>query len=65
MNLTRGQLDRISQLGEQWSLLWDKRRMLWIAAEDAEDGEQMEEADLDVLLDRVADSPTPPTEQPR
>jgi fructosamine-3-kinase len=54
MNLTLGQLDQISQLGEQWSLLWDKRRMLWIAAEDAEDGEQIEEADLDVLLERVA-----------
>ena len=35
MNLTRGQLDRINRLGEQWSLLWDKRRRLWIAAEDA------------------------------
>lgn len=58
MNLTRGQLDRISRLGEQWSLLWDKQRRLWIAAEDAEDGDQIEEADLDVLLDRLADSPT-------
>lgn len=38
MNLTRGQLDRISRLGEQWSLLWDKRRRLWIAAEDAKEG---------------------------
>jgi hypothetical protein len=28
--------------------------MLWIAAEDAEDCEQIEEADLDVLLERVA-----------
>lgn len=56
MNLTRGQLDRISRLGEQWSLLWDKRRRLWIAAEDAEDGEQIEEADLDVLLNRLAES---------
>lgn len=54
MTLTRGQLDRISRLGEQWSLLWDKRRRLWIAAEDSEDGEQIEEADLDVLLDRLA-----------
>ena len=51
MNLTRGQLDRINRLGEEWSLLWDKRRRLWIAAEDAEDGDQIEEADLDVLLD--------------
>ena len=58
MNLNRGQLDRISRLGEQWSLLWDKRRRLWIAAEDAADGEQIEEADLDVLLDRLAGSPT-------
>ena len=41
------------RLGEQWSLLWDERRRLWIAAEDAGDGEQIEEVDLDVLLDRV------------
>jgi hypothetical protein len=65
VNLTRDQLDRISRMGEQWSLLWDKRRRLWIAAENDEDGEQIEEADLDVLLDRLADSPAPPTEQPR
>lgn len=65
MNLTRGQLDRISRLGEQWSLLWDKRRRLWIAAEDAEDGEQIEEADLDVLLRRLAGSPARPAERPR
>ena len=58
MRLTREQVDRISRLGEQWSLLWDKRRSLWLAAEDAEDGDQIEEADLDVLLDRLADSPT-------
>jgi hypothetical protein len=57
MTLTRDQLDRINRLGEQWSLLWDKRRRLWIAAEDDEDGEQIEEADLDVLLDRLADCP--------
>jgi hypothetical protein len=56
VTLTREQVDRISRLGEQWSLLWDKRRCLWIAAEDAEDGEQIEEADLDVLLDRLFDS---------
>jgi DNA-binding FadR family transcriptional regulator len=31
----------------------DKRRSLWIAAEDCVDGEQIEEIDLDVLLDRV------------
>jgi hypothetical protein len=53
MTLTRGQLERISRLGEQWSLLWDKRQRLWIAVEDDEDGEQIEEADLDVLLDRL------------
>ncbi len=57
MTLTRGQLERISQIGDQWSLLWDKRRRLWIAAEDAEDGEQIEEADLDVLLDRLGVPP--------
>jgi hypothetical protein len=33
--------------------LWDKRRSLWIAAEDCPDGEQMEEADLDALLARL------------
>jgi hypothetical protein len=65
LNLTRDQLDRISRIGDQWSLLWDKRRSLWIAAENDEDGKQIEEADLDVLLDRLADSPTPPAEQPR
>jgi hypothetical protein len=53
VNLTGEQLDRISRLGEQWSLLWDKRRRLWMAAEDDKDGEQIEEADLDVLLDRL------------
>jgi hypothetical protein len=56
VNLTGEQLDRIGRLGEQWSLLWDKRRCVWIAAEDDEDGEQIEEADLDVLLDRLAGS---------
>jgi hypothetical protein len=53
MNLTPGQLDRIGQLSDQWSFLWDKRRSLWIAAEDCPDGEQIEEADLDVLLARL------------
>jgi hypothetical protein len=38
---------------DEWSFLWDKRRSLWIAAEDCPDGEQIEEADLDVLLVRV------------
>ncbi len=60
MTLTRGQLERISRIGDQWSLLWDKRRRLWIAAEDAEDGDQIEEADLDVLLDRLGVPPTAP-----
>ena len=53
MNLTPGQLDAIGQLSDQWSFLWDKRRSLWIAAEDCPDGEQIEEADLDVLLARL------------
>ena len=53
MNLTPGQLDRIGQLSDQWSFLWDKRRLLWIAAEDSPNGEQIEEADLDVLLARL------------
>jgi hypothetical protein len=53
VNLTPGQLDRIGQLSDQWSFLWDKRRSLWIAAEDCPDGEQIEEADLDVLLARL------------
>jgi hypothetical protein len=34
MNLTPGQRARIGQLSDQWSFLWDKRRSLWIAAED-------------------------------
>jgi hypothetical protein len=50
VNLTPGQLDRIGQLSDQWSFLWDKRRSLWIAAEDCPDGEQIEEANLDILL---------------
>jgi hypothetical protein len=53
VNLTAGQLARIGQLSDQWSFLWDKRRSLWIAAEDCLDGEQIEEADLDVLLARL------------
>jgi hypothetical protein len=43
----------------QWSFLWDKRRSLWIAAEDCPDGEQIEEADLDVLLARLPVTVTP------
>jgi hypothetical protein len=54
VNLTPAQLDRIGQLSDQWSFLWDKRRSLWIAAEDCPDGEQIEEADLDVLLARLS-----------
>ena len=53
MNLTPGQLARIGQLSDQWSFLWDKRRLLWIAAEDCLDGEQIEEPDLDALLARL------------
>ena len=53
MPLTPGQLARIGQLSDQWSFLWDKRRSLWIAAEDCPDGEQLEEADLDILLARL------------
>ena len=53
MNLTPGQVDLIGQLNDQWSFLWDKRRSLWIAAEDCPDGEQVEEADLDALLARL------------
>ena len=54
MNLTANQVDRIGELSDQWSFLWDKRRSLWIAAEDCPDGEQVEEADLDVLLARLS-----------
>jgi hypothetical protein len=54
VTLTPGQVDRINQLSDQWSFLWDKRRSLWIAAEDSPDGEQVEEADLDALLARLA-----------
>lgn len=53
VTLTTGQLSKISRLMDEWSFLWDKRRSLWIAAEDCPDGEQIEEADLDVLLVRV------------
>ena len=53
MNLTPGQVDRIGELIDQWSFLWDKRRSVWIAAEDCPDGEQVEEGDLDVLLTRL------------
>jgi hypothetical protein len=33
--------------------MWDKRRQLWIAAQDSPDGEHLEEADLDALLERI------------
>jgi hypothetical protein len=55
MKLTPDQLATIGQLSDQWSFLWDKRRSLWIAAEDCPDGEQIEDADLDVLLARLPD----------
>jgi hypothetical protein len=38
VNITPGQLHQIAQLSDQWSFLWDKRRSLWIAAEDCPDG---------------------------
>jgi hypothetical protein len=57
VNLTPGQLARIGQLNDQWSFLWDKRRSLWIAAEDCPDGIQIEGADLDVLLALLPDGP--------
>jgi hypothetical protein len=53
VNLTPGQVDRIGELSDQWSFFWDKRQAMWIAAEDCPDGEQVEEADLDVLLTRL------------
>jgi hypothetical protein len=59
MMLTPAQLTALTDLAEEWSFLWDKRRQLWIAAEDDEDGAQIEEADLDVLLERLADNPDP------
>ena len=53
VNVTPGQLHQIARLSDQWSFLWDKRRSLWIAAEDCPDGAQVEEADLDTLLARL------------
>jgi hypothetical protein len=53
VNLTANQIHQIGELSDQWSFLWDKRRALWIAAEDCPDGEQVEDADLDVLLVRL------------
>jgi hypothetical protein len=50
-----GQLTRLFSLMDEvpWSFLYDKKRMLWIAAEDYEDGEHFEEQDLGVLLEKV------------
>ncbi len=42
MHITPGQLDRLGRLMDTWSVLWDKRRSVWIAAEDAPDGLQIE-----------------------
>jgi hypothetical protein len=53
VNLTPGQQERIGGLSDQWSFFWDKRRAVWMAAEDCPDGAQVEEADLDVLLARL------------
>lgn len=57
VSLAPGQLTRISQLSDQWSFLWDKRRSLWIATEDCPDGAQIEDADLDMLLAQLPSSP--------
>jgi hypothetical protein len=54
VNLTLVQQHRIGELGDQWSFFWDKRRSVWLAAEDCPDGEQVEEADLDILLARLS-----------
>jgi hypothetical protein len=54
VNLTPGQVDRIGQLSDQWSFWWDKRRSLWIAAEDWPDGEQVDDTDLDVSIMRFS-----------
>jgi hypothetical protein len=47
----------VTQFSDQCSFLWDKRRSLWIAAEDGPDGEQIEEADLDILLAQLPSDP--------
>ena len=41
-------------------VLVDKRRSLWIAAEHCPDGEQIEEADLDILLPNCLGAPNAP-----
>jgi hypothetical protein len=53
MMLTPAQLTAVTDLADQWSFMWDKRRQLWIAAQDSPDGEHLEEADLDALLERI------------
>jgi len=55
--LTPAQLDAITGLSDEWSFLWDKKRQLWIAAQDSPDGQQLEEADLDALLERISQRP--------
>jgi|HubBroStandDraft_3_1064219.scaffolds.fasta_scaffold245135_2 hypothetical protein len=57
MMLTPAQLAAITELADQWSFLWDKRRQLWIAAQDSPDGEQFDEADLDTLLTLIGQLP--------
>jgi hypothetical protein len=55
--LTLAQLATLTELADEWSFLWDKRRQLWIAAQDSPDGVQLEEADLDALLERIGQLP--------
>ena len=55
--LTPAQLDAITGLSDEWSFLWDKKRQLWIAAQDSPDGQHLEEADLDALLERISQRP--------
>jgi hypothetical protein len=57
MMLTPAQLATLTELADEWSFLWDKRRQLWIAAQDSPDGVQLEEADLDALLERIGQLP--------
>lgn len=57
MTLTPGQLGKLIEHSDEWSFLWDKRRSLWIAAQDSPDGEQIEEVDFDALLDRIDQLP--------
>jgi hypothetical protein len=55
--LTPAQLAAITCLSDEWSFLWDKNRHLWIAAQDTPEGEHLEEADLDALLERIGQLP--------